>query len=374
MERLQWQYGGRHGKIADQGAGGRRAMTAGRPGERARLILIIMAALCLRAAPEWERRDTPHFTLLYLPPSAKLLDRVEPEFEAELGRVTGLLHTDPPARITVVLAPDARSFRELAGGAPPWVSGMAYPERATIYLRPLTGLEVRHASLDAVIAHEITHVVLYHKLGGRHVPRWLDEGLAVFMADEPLYSRAETLARVGITGRNIPFRYLEDSFPGDADDAATAYAQSGDFIRFLYHQYGSDAFNHYLDLIAQGQDPDQALQAAFHSTLFPLETQWLKGVRWTYGLVPALSGGALLWGLLGLLSAVAWFRKAARMKEVRQDIADYDYRVKKRGARLLAGRRPAGDGEESVEDFYEYIEEEGEDEDEEPSPGGNTVH
>jgi hypothetical protein len=379
MERLQWQSGGRHGTGTDHG-GGRWGLMPGGRGGGARLILIVMALLCLRAAPEWAERGTAHFTILYQPQSARLVDRVLPDFETQLARVTGLLRTGPPAKITVVLAPDARTFSNLAGGAPPWVSGMAYPERAAIYLRPLSGMEVRHASLSAVIAHEITHVVLYHKLNGRHVPRWLDEGLAVFMADEPLYSRAETLAQIGLTGRYIPFRRLEYDFPDNSDDAATAYAESGDFIRFLYHKYGNDAFNRYLDLIAQGADPDQALQEAFHSTLFPLETEWLHGVRWAYGLIPALSGGAMLWALLGLLSAVAYFRKSARMKEVRKDIAAYDYKLKEKEARRWAARRLQEESGEE-DDFYEYVEEEeGEEEEEEEEedddlpPGGHTIH
>jgi hypothetical protein len=328
-----------------------------------------MAALGLGAAPDWSRRDAGRFTVLYLPGSDKQVDRIMPGLEPALDRVALALRASPPPHVTIIMTPDQRSFRELAG-APPWVSGVAFPERSLIYLRPLSGGEVRHSSLDAVIAHELTHVVLYGKTGGHHIPRWLDEGVAVFMADEPFYDRADALFNIGLTGSYIPFRYLEDAFPDSANASATAYAQSGDFIRFLIRKFGSEAFDHYLDLIGQGQDPDEALQAAFSTTLFPLENEWLKGVRWTYGLIPAVSGGALLWSALAFISVIAYLKKSARMREIRKSMAGDDYR-----ARLQASRpQPREQGlEEDEDDFYEYVEEEDEEDDDLP-PDDYSIH
>jgi hypothetical protein len=241
------------------------------------LTFIIAVVLCIQASPDWSSADTPHFTVMYTARSERRLKKLVPLLEPELSRVSKMLDADPPEKITVVMAPDLRSFSDLQGGAvPPWVSGTAYPERSLIYLRPLTGQEIRHSSLRAVVAHEITHVVLHKKLGDRYPPRWLDEGLCVFMANEPLYSRAERLISIGITGRYIPFRRLEHGFPNSSHDSASAYAQSGDLVRFMYFEYGDPAFRQYLELMAAGEDPDRALSKAFNTTLFGLQHHPLR--------------------------------------------------------------------------------------------------
>ena len=276
---------------------------------------LLLLLLSLPAPSDWLSRATAHFQVLHLPGSEGEVKALEEDLEPELARVSGLLEMEPGATITVVFAPDRKTFLALQAGAPAWASGTAYPERSLIYLRPLTGEEVRASSMRAVIAHEVSHVLLARKLQGHTAPAWLDEGLAVYLSAEPLYARAERLFPIGLTGNFLAFRDLEAGFPDNADLAETAYAQSGDFIGFLYATYGQAAFNQYLELMAQGQDPDASLKAAFHAPLFDLETAWLKHVRRSYGWVPALSGGALLWFLIALLAILAWQRKRARSQK-----------------------------------------------------------
>ena len=126
------------------------------------------------------------------------------------------------------------------------------------------------------------------------------------VVDYPLVAQARTSIR------------LQEKFPDSAQASATAYAQSGDFVRFLYREYGDQTFYQYLELLAEGHDPDAALQTAFQSTLYDLEVKWLKRVRRTYGFIPVLSGGTFLWFLMSLLAVAAYLRKRARLRSLRE--------------------------------------------------------
>lgn len=289
--------------------------------------LVLTLALLISAPPDegWSTLSTDHFRVLSLSRSRRLAERILPRLEPELDRICEALGVSPFGPITVVVAPDQRSFRSLQGGAvAPWASGTAHPEKSTIYLRPLTGMEVRHSTIQAVASHEIAHLVLHKKLGENRPPRWLDEGMAVFMGAEPLFSRAEHLVPIALTGRYIMFRLLEHDFPTDSSMATTAYAESGDFVRFLYLDKGREAFYRYLDLMAAGEDPDRAMKASFGKTLFDLENEWLKKVRKTYGFIPALSGGALLWFLISVLAIVAYLRKRSDSLARRERLEELD--------------------------------------------------
>jgi len=277
-------------------------------------FLLIILALSGEAPAGWQSFETGSFTVIHTDESRALAERVSPVLSPSLLRISDELGTDPPQGINVVVCPDQRTFRELQGGrVEPWVSGTAYPSRRLIYLRPLSGRDVRHSSIESVAAHEIAHVVLHHKLGDVEPPRWLDEGLAVYMGREPLFSRVELLVPIGLTGRSIPFRSLQQEFPESPGPAATAYAESGDFVRFLmaYQGSGYKRFMDYIELMSRGADPDNALQAAYGKSLFDLETEWLKHVRRTYGFLSAVSGGALLWFLIAVLAILAYTNKKA---------------------------------------------------------------
>jgi len=181
--------------------------------------------------------------------------------------------------------------------------------------------------------------------------------MAVFMTNEELMSRADHLFSIGISGRYIPFKDLEHGFPSGSSTAAVAYAQSGDFVRFLYNEFGDAAVNDYLDRLARGEDGGDALEAAFGERLFKLENRWLKGVRRTYGLIPALSGGTLLWFLMSLLFIVAYVRKRARTKQKRLLMAMEE------GSYPVEGEMGAETDEEEYYDEYD-------DDDDEPPFGG----
>ena len=123
-----------------------------------------------------------------------------------LTHVTGNLHVErgrPAAdrdRMTAVLAEADRRVTVFYGGraSHPRVlacftaacydriggggeRGMAVGNRA-VMLSP-RGLD------PVIVAHELSHVELHRRLGGRAVPQWFDEGLAVVVADDPRYLR-----------------------------------------------------------------------------------------------------------------------------------------------------------------------------------------
>ncbi len=305
------------------------------------LILFVV----LQAPSDWSEYKTEHFHVYYQPGSENLLENIVPHLEPELSRIGKQLDSYPSGPIKLVLAPDPRSFMEMQGGGiSPWVSGMAYPSRSTIMVRPLRGREIRHSSINGVISHEISHIVLHHKMGELSPPKWVDEGVAVFMGSETFWSRSNRLMPIALTGRHIPFKALHSSFPRDPDGAATAYAQSGSFVSFLYNEYGPASFLDFLDRVKAGAETEAALQASFNLPLSQLEKAWLKEVKKSYWLVAVFSGGGLLWFFISLLFIFAYIKKRRQNRDRK---------------RLLSGEEPGyyypgGDADVAPEDEGHY--------------------
>ena len=77
-----------------------------------------------------------------------------------------------------------------------WAAGVAFPRQSRIVLRAFgTAL----FNLRQTFEHEISHILVYRAVEGRHVPRWLMEGFAIYQAGESLVDHGHTAA--GADGR-----------------------------------------------------------------------------------------------------------------------------------------------------------------------------
>lgn len=114
-------------------------------------------------------------------------------------------------------------------------------EQGKTLMRRLDLLVDRDGSIPA-LQHELTHVVLAERFGGRQPPLWFDEGAAT-LADSPqkqsLHERDLREALHG--GRAIPLATLLrlEQFQS-ADQVKTFYGQSVSLMRFLCEQGGSE--------------------------------------------------------------------------------------------------------------------------------------
>ncbi len=170
-----------------------------------------------------------------------------PEFATRLGaidqtqlhsimRLTGL--DDPGGPIRVVLAGE---YSEAARATPPWIAGLADGSSDTIVLFPSRSPRYPHDSLEAVLHHEVAHILIHRSARRRPVPRWFNEGLATIGERAWTFEDRRQLAWALAAGRRQPMHAVERAFQGDHAEAAQAYALSSAFVRDVIARHGTDA-------------------------------------------------------------------------------------------------------------------------------------
>lgn len=193
-----------------------------------------------------------HFSVLFEGPSDEsLARRIVERLESEYFRVGAALTAYPTQPITVILY-TTEQFRDITR-TPAWTAA-AYDGRIHV---PIKGALAMPDQLDRVLSHEFVHAVVA-MLGGRNVPVWLNEGLAVVYEGGGVEDAEEVLKR---TPRRPSLAKLHDSFADlSAADATLAYAFSAHAVQRMIDLRGPYAVVALLQDLARGAQFASAFQ------------------------------------------------------------------------------------------------------------------
>jgi hypothetical protein len=103
--------------------------------------------------------------------------------------------------------------------------------------------------LSAVLPHETTHIVLAGEFGGRLVPRWADEGMAVL--NEPRERIDRHLNNLPVCKQQHKLYHIQDlmsleAYPADRGGVSAFYAQSVSLVDLLASIRGEQEFTMFL--------------------------------------------------------------------------------------------------------------------------------
>jgi hypothetical protein len=215
--------------------------------------------------------------------------------------------------VDVMIASSAAEFQRIqpAGSrVPVWAIGVAYPQQNLIIL--LSPVVRQRGTIDIVqtFQHEVLHIILGQAFKGKeNVPRWLDEGLAMIVANEWSMARLSTMTFAVLGRKLIPMQQLTEGFPWDPDQAQIAYCQSFYFISFLKGKFGSDVFKIFLRNYTAHKNFQQAISDTYHVQWDEMEDLWHDYLRLRFSWIPLITSSTTLWFLATLVFILGYLRK-----------------------------------------------------------------
>jgi hypothetical protein len=235
----------------------------------------------------------------------------------QIAQLVGLPDSGSP--VPVVLAAE-RS--DLAAGVPYWVAGYAIDEAIVIF--PDRSPRYPDNTLDDVMRHEFAQVMIRRAAGGRAVPRWFNEGLAMSAErDRGLRDETQFLYQI-VAASPISLTELDRLFAGTQNDQTRAYAVAGAFVHDILERHGRTAAAAILAGVARGQSFDGAFLAATGTTPATADAVFWQGQRvWTSWL-PVFTSSTTLWMLITLLALLAIYRRQRRNREIERQWEEED--------------------------------------------------
>jgi hypothetical protein len=273
------------------------------------LILLLSAARLLAQAP-------PVLVVDAAPELSAARARLESYDRSALSDIVSFLGLDAPGPpIRVVLAAEEG---ELARQVSPWTAGFAVGEADLVVLFPSRSPGYPHDTLEDVLRHEVVHVLITRAAGGRPVPRWFHEGLAVALERPWGLEDRSRLASTLLFGPRLTLGGIDSLFAGRQDVQARGYSLSAAMVRYLISDRGRAAPAAILRGMSQGWTFDEAVINVTGRSIPAIESGfWDTQRAWTTW-IPLLASSTALWlGVIGL-AALAMRRRRQRAADLRR--------------------------------------------------------
>ena len=251
---------------------------------------------------------------------ARELEALAAQSERILPRIESDLGVRPASRYRMILlpggAPADSELRRLDAAAPPWAAGFTVPRLRVSVIRMEFAGRYPYGSLESVMAHEATHLLLHDTVGDR-LPLWFEEGVATWEGRQWEFRDAWIYSSSLLTSDLPKLAELDSSFHGSASEAELAYAGSHAFVARTVHARGATVLR---ELVRASRELpfDRAWLQVTGSPLAKAESDWRRASLIRYRWIPLLATSSTLWIGITLLSLVAGVRKRALARRLRE--------------------------------------------------------
>ncbi|MBF8289860.1 MAG: Peptidase 2 protein [Chloroflexi bacterium] len=244
----------------------------------------------------WQTLDGEFVTVHWTAGGAAFGRRAQAIADAAVRDVGGLLGVESGDRIDFFIYANRDDFYDVLGAATREnVGGEAHSDIRTLFAN-IGPDAINSAWVASVIPHELTHLVFdsavtnpYH-----YPPRWLDEGIAVYLAEGYGQGDRSAVEDAVRSGALMPLQALAGQFPTTEAPFRLAYSESVAAVDFLVDRFGQEAMVTLVRSYAAGVTEDEAFEAAIGLDMAGFEAAWLESLGAAapipYGPVPAPAG------------------------------------------------------------------------------------
>lgn len=294
-------------------------------------ICIILIPAVLNADGENEFIERRYF--LYSAPTTQFIDRIDSALTSARTELIEILGDSLTYRPKIYMRDNLQAFKELIGSAfPDWGAAAALPYREMIALKSPAHFRLGK-SLRELVRHEYSHLALQHRLHHARAPRWLDEGVAMYIAFEWGLGNNLAMSRAVILNSLVPLRDIENMNRFPEGRAQTAYAESYLAVKYLLDEYGVESFNILLDNLKTRKSIDAAFMAAVGGDFNEFEKEFFDYLKARYNLMSLFGDLYFLWIFLAAVVLVGfvlrYFRKRRYYRkweeEEKYQSSDFDY-------------------------------------------------
>ncbi len=260
---------------------------------------------CTRADPQALRFDV-HAQ------DQSLAHEVKGILESSFQKMSEFLEDTATGVIAVYVADSEQEFILMVGRSfPEWGLACAIPSRNLIVLKSPFKFEYQR-SFSQVVTHELAHILLGRLAGSGRVPRWLDEGFAMYQSHQWRIGDDIAVARAVLTGSIVSLSQIESVNAFKESKAQLAYTESFLAVSYLYQEFGQGTVKELVSHLAEGSSLDGAFLKTIGSSYLAFQLEFEKYVQSKYNWTSLLGDTLVIWIGLAFLFVLLYFLKRWR--------------------------------------------------------------
>lgn len=226
--------------------------------------------------------------------------------------------------LTIFLVNSDEVFDSLAGGAiPDWGAGVAIPHRKIIIIKSPSYFP-GEKSLYELTAHEYGHILLSRRIGYRPIPRWFNEGMAMYLSTEWGWSNNLAMSWASVMGWLIPLSEIEKLNRFGPSKAELGYSESYLAFKYFLDTYGKSGLIIFIDSIKSGQSFDEAFINATGARYLNFEREFSEFLATRYNLISLIFNSNLLWLILAAIIVIGFIISRVKRKSRMAKLEEYD--------------------------------------------------
>ena len=275
-------------------------------------LLVFLSAISVQALT----LETKYFNLIYDRPDEFYANRISQSMDDIYERINRDMGLVPKGRIDIYLCRTEEQFESIYGGKPAEqivAFAQTRPKRLVAIKSPYIA---RRINLESVLAHELAHLVLGTYLKGKDIPRWLNEGFAMYESREMRINHYAIVASAAIRGDLLKLDQLDYAFYAEGAKLDLAYAQSYYLMSYIIGKFGPQKFRKLIDTYEGTYDLKTAIRKALGISFMEFDKNWRASIKERYFLVSVLAYSSPVWIMI-ILAIVIYFIMKQREKRIK---------------------------------------------------------
>lgn len=277
-----------------------------------------ISILCCQASALGGENIVKGYSFNIIPTDEAYADSARYYLEYYHSILSDLLDRSLDTTISVYIANSENEFRRWAGSSmPDWGAGVALPERGIIVIKSPKSIRTGKTFRE-LMGHELTHIMLHRAAGGRWLPRWIHEGLAIHVSGEWNIGQDILVARAAWTNNLIHLHRLESLTEFNGAQANLAYTESYLAVSSLLKNKDKYVIADLLDLYRHNRDFHKSFRQIVGREYVAWITDWHERTSMQYHFLLFIFDFKIFWLMVPVLFILLIIYKKRQNRRVKR--------------------------------------------------------
>lgn len=259
------------------------------------------------AQDDWKIRNEGLIRIQYHSYDVQATNIVVSAIMNNFTRISKEIGYDGPPIANIIISGSQKEFDGFTGNIlPPWSEASTDYGKSLIVLKSPLFSRSTGRDLEKTITHELTHFLIGAVIDPGNVPRWVNEGLATYLAGEETFNAKVLLSRALFTKSLISLNDVQDVLTFDGSKANLAYAESRSAIEFLKEIAGNEIIKFIFENINSNNSFDVAFTEMTGLDILDFELQFRREIKSRYRYYFLAAVNDYIWFLIPALLILAY--------------------------------------------------------------------